>query len=129
MPGCVLRAFGTEFDPQEFLEGSSLKPCNVFQKGDHRSETRRRNGGGFTVVVSDADGTDFESQVDDAVKFLRRNQEELSRLRRYEGVTEIRLDFGVYRRMRFVQSSYLPPELLIVAGFLRVGIEISIYGE
>ena len=130
MVGCVLQVSGVDFEPQSFLAGSSFKPCNVFQKGERRYKSSSVwSSSGFAVVVSDEDGTDLESQVDDAVKFLRRNQQELTRLQRYEGVTDIRLEFCVYRLLKFVQSSYLPPELLVVAGFLRVGIEISIYDD
>jgi len=129
MPGCVLRVSGTHFEPQRFLDRSPFTPCNIFREGEPRSQTSQWNSSGFTVVVSEDSGTDLESQVRDALSFLRVNKEELLRLRSCEGVTDVRLDFGLSKRKGFVQCNYLPPELLELAGGLKVGIEVSIYGE
>jgi hypothetical protein len=129
MPGCVLRASGDEFQPLHFLEDSGFVPCNVFRKGERKAEGRVWGSSGFTVVVSEASGGNFARQIRDAVEFLRRHQEELARLMKCAGLEDARLDFGVSRKDGFLQSSYLPPELLRLAGGLGIGVEISIYGE
>ncbi len=129
MPGCVLRVSGDDFRPRSFLKDSGFAPCNVFRKGGRKAKDRVWNASGFTVVVSEASGGDFGRQVRDAVEFLLKHQEELARLVRYAGLQDARLDFGVSREGGFLQSSYLPPELLALAGALGVGIEISLYGE
>ena len=129
MPGCVCRASGDEFEPHEFLSSSLFNACNVFRKGERRGKTAIWNSSGFTVEVSAASGSELSKQVQDAVEFLVRNREEILRLKDCSEVADIRLDFGINRKNGFVQCSYLPPELLEVAGALKVGLEISIYGE
>ena len=129
MPGCVFRASGDEFVPQEFLSRSSFSACNVFLRGEARGSSSVWQTSGFTVEVSAASGEEFGEQIQDAFEFLNRFRDELSRLADMSGVTNLRLDFGVSRKSGFLQSSYLPPELLKVAGGLKIGIEISIYSE
>jgi|SRR5918911_420384 hypothetical protein len=129
MPGCVLRVSGGDFQPHSFLKDSGFVPCNVFRKGERKAKDRVWDSSGFTVVVSEASGDDFAQQVQDAAGFLRKHKEELARLIKFAGLEDARLDFGVSRKSGFLRSSYLPPELLTLAGEVGVGIEISIYGE
>ena len=129
MPGCVLRVSGDCFQPQGFLDDSDLVPWNVFRKGERKAEKRSWDSSGFTVVVSEASGDDLAQQIQDAIEFLRMHKEEVARLMRSEGLDYVQLDFGVNRKNGFLQSSYLPPELLALAGALGLGVEISIYGE
>ena len=129
MPGCVLRATGEDFHPNDFLDGSHLVGCNVFHKGEHKAEGRVWASSGLTVIVSEAPGNDFPRQVRDAVAFLRAHEEELNRLIRYPGLEDVRLDFGVDRSEALVASDYLPPELLRLAGSLSIGVGISSYGR
>lgn len=129
MPGCVLRASGDRFQPHEFLNRSSFEACNVFRLGEPRWSTSVWSTSGFTVEVSAASGDELEKQIADAIEFLHRYRAELNRLADVEELEDLRLDFGVNRKSVFVQTSYFPPELLLLAGDLKVGIEISIYGE
>jgi hypothetical protein len=129
MPGCVLRASGADFDPQGFLDDSAFVPCNIFRKGARKAENRSWPSSGFTVVVSEASGDDLAQQIQDAIEFLRKHEEEVARLRRFAGLDGVDLDFGVNRKNGFLQSSRLPPALLTLAGALGVGVEVSTYGE
>ena len=124
----LLRATGDEFDPESFLRESTLHPCNVFHKGSRRSEKSVGETSGITVPTSGAEMDQFEKQVEDSLEFLRSNQAELSRLKSFEGVEELRLDFGVSRKDLFGQYQFLPPELVSLAGQLGLGLEVSIYG-
>jgi hypothetical protein len=126
---CVLRATGIDFDPDSFLANSSLEPCNVYHCGERRSKSSTWQLSGFTVAVSNAPFEHFQSQVDDALNFLRTHEAELQRLRSYEGVTDVRLDFAVSERARFVQSTFLPAELLERLLNLQIGLEISVYSQ
>jgi hypothetical protein len=129
MPGCVLRVSGDQFHPGDYLAGSALAPCNVFVKGERRGRDSFWDSSGFTVVVSDASANDLRRQIFDAVEFLRVHRKELVGLATCVGVEDVRLDFGIARKNGFLQSSELPVELITIAGELRIGIEISIYGE
>ncbi len=78
------------------------------------------------VNVSDAAGN-LTGQCRDAIAFLRSNKTELQRLKVYRGIDECWLDFGYDRRDVAVQCDYLPHELLLLAGSLGIGIELSLY--
>ena len=79
----------------------------------------------MNVVVADGD---LARQVSEAIRFLRRHQRELARLRRYRGLESVGLDFGVTNQRIFVQTFHLPLELLRLAGALGFDIEVSCYG-
>jgi len=70
----------------------------------------------------------FPQQVSDAIEFLRNNREELQRLRSFEGLDFLGLDFGVNRKDAFGQFVSFPSELVTLAGEIRLGLEVSIYG-
>jgi hypothetical protein len=69
----------------------------------------------------------LSGQVKDAIVFLQKHQSEIARLAGFPGVEGRTLDFGYHNRNVFVQCDYLPPELLVLAGSLGVGIELSLY--
>src|SRR5438445_11398244 len=98
MPGCVLRVSGDVFQAEGFLPGSSLTPCNVFRKGETKAKSRVWETSGMTIPVSDASGDDFVEQVQDAIRFLKVNENELTRLRNQPGLEAMSLDFGVNSR-------------------------------
>ena len=51
---CVLRAFGDEFDPAEFLRTSSVGPYSTYRRGDRRfkSSDSVYEASGFKVEVT-----------------------------------------------------------------------------
>jgi hypothetical protein len=60
--------------------------------------------------------------------FLTANEAELSRLARWPGVTDMRLDFGYERRpAAAIQIDFLPADLLLAAGSLGIAIVLSLY--
>ena len=128
MGGCVLRAWGDDFQPELFLNGSSLEPCNVFIKGGRKSEGRTWETSGLTVVVSDA-SDDFARQVSDAIAFLNSNASELRRLQTSVGLDGLSLDFGINRKNGFLQSQLFPSELVSLAAEYSIALEVSIYGS
>ena len=125
--GCVLRAWGDNFQPEPFLDGSSLQPCNVFHKGARKSASRTWDTSGITVVVSEANG--FARQVTDAIEFLKSNGMELQRLHGNVGVDGLSLDFGVDQKNGFLQSHLFPAELVSLAAEYSMTLEVSVYGS
>jgi hypothetical protein len=61
------------------------------------------------------------------VTFLTRHRLALRRLERASGVEDLTLDFGIADRDVAAQFDYFPPELITLAGSLRIGIAISRY--
>ena len=126
MGGCVLRAWGDDFQADSFLSGSSLEPCNVFIKGARKSKDRVWETSGLTVVVSEA-SDNFARQVTDAMLFLKSNASELQRLKASVGLDGLSLDFGVDRKNGFLQSQLFPSELVSLAAKYSMALEVSIY--
>ena len=130
MPGCILHVSGEHFAVDAFLAESSLTPYKVY----HRGESMRRvsfpercyEESALSLDASSADG-DLDAECADVLQFLRTHASELARLAQFPGVGDIRLDFAYYRRKTSIQCDYLPPELLFLAGSLRIGIELSLY--
>jgi hypothetical protein len=58
---------------------------------------------------------------------LRENQAELQRVNEAFSKIFMTLDFGHCARDVGAQFDYLSPELLLLAGSLNIGIEISLY--
>jgi len=129
---CFLRATGRRFDVDAFLESTSIEPDVVFRKGElfERGPKRgqRRLESGFAIQITSGFGA-IRKQASRVIKFLQVNKAGLTQLSKLTSVTDIRLDFGYELRHQGlgVQCDYLPPELIKLAGELRIGIELSLY--
>ena len=124
MIGCVLRASGSEFDVDAFLDDSPFEPCAVWRRGEQRFRHKPPSeNSGFNLEVSDGD---LAEQVAGAVVFLEDDRAEILRLLAMIGV-EAHLDFGIARRDVFVQTDFFPSVLIGLAGSLGLGIELSQY--
>src|SRR5689334_11953640 len=97
MLGCVLRIGGERFSADSFVATSSLVPIAVFRKGESKAGTKRlAKSDGVNIDVSRADGASLPEQIDDAMKFLRSHEAELTRLRDDLGRDAMSLDFGLW---------------------------------
>jgi hypothetical protein len=126
MAGCVLRAWGTDFDPEIFLAASTLIACNVFRKGARKSASRIWTTSGFTIDVSKAENS-FPQQVCDAIEFIKANSSNLRELQQSVGLEGLSLDFGVYKTSGFVQSHVFTPELIRLAADYSMALELTVY--
>jgi hypothetical protein len=131
VPGCVLRAHGSDFDVDGYLASSPFQPCAVFHRGEPRSPTSARlcDTNGFNLVVSDGGGNRVPVQIRDAATFVAAHRVELARRVAWPGVEAVTLDFGwdfPYARVAG-QYNYFPPALLAACGVLGLGIEVSVY--
>lgn len=129
---CVLRAHGSDFLVDLFLQESDLIPCTVYRKKEPRSpasEPQRKvhESSGLHVDVSGADFGNLHDQIQDAISFLQKHKMELERLCKFPGVERVILDFGIAKRATAAQYDHFPPELLYLAGSLGIGIELSQY--
>jgi len=133
---CVLRVTGPQFDVEDYLRESRMKPCKIFRLGTPRLPLSRPNGpihttSGFNVEVSGADWSDLAQQIRDAHSFLTRHEDELRILTRFPTVDDVRLDFPTNLRIGennvAIQSEYFPSGFLKLVGTLGVGLEVSIY--
>jgi hypothetical protein len=123
---CVFRVSGN-FDPDDFLASSRLRPESRWNRGEQNTIGRPNKNSGFNVLVSKGEFDDFSKQVRDAIRFLKRYQDELHRLLAFSGVAGAALDFGVAQRDQPAWFLTFPPELVELAGKSRVGLEVSLY--
>ncbi len=128
---CVLRASGTDFDPEAFLAESELSvgANPVYRRGEPRPGDGEWQSSGFQVSVSEAELSDLPGQIRDAVRFLSRHEEELQRLGRFEGVESVCIDFALERTDVAVQSDVFDAELLWRAGALDIDLVVSHYAS
>ena len=125
-----MRVGGPTSGMRRFLDRSHLKPHRVYVKGQPPSPESKILAARsyFLVLVSPADGNDFEKQQRDAARFLRRHMRELRTLgtMRLRGV----IDFVVADTRNYdhpLLSWRFSPQLMAL--FARAGIdaELSIY--
>lgn len=113
------------------MEKSSLQPDTVYEKGDPIASGKKngsqRPSSGFTVVVSQADFSDLEEQIREAILFLDEYEEELRGLGSFKGVEAVFLDFGVQWREASVQTDAFPSDLLWRSGALDIWLAVTHY--
>lgn len=128
MPGCVLRASGSNFDVQSFLSESTLAPAVIYKKGQRRKPASRgsQTASGFNVIVCGGEES-MQTQVTEALAFLEENREELERLHEFRGLEELALDFACPQGEIASRSARLPADLLAAAGGLGIDIHLSFY--
>ena len=131
MPGCVLRVESAIAQVERLVEASRLRPVSIYRKGQPRVPGARSLSrmSGYNVDVSHLAG--IKEQARDAIRFLKRHNADLHRLRRHKSYRGMTLDFGLYDRAtkdRPWPTYRLPAELIELGGKLRIEIELSFYG-
>ena len=134
-PMCVLRVSSNGKTLTDFLSGSRMPYSAAHDKGTPQRFGRDKGKpfgfAGFQSDVSRREWDDLPGQVADAIRFLRRYRADLKQLREKYKVRDMRLDFPYYLRIGrndvVVQCDYLPPSLILLAGELGVGIEMTLY--
>ena len=132
MPGCVLRIATKTSDVDRAVEASGLRPLKVFRKGTPKflGAPTLAKVSGFNVDVSPSPS--LERQVRDAIRFLRRHELGLRRLRRLKHFGGMTLDFAErYRPTAGAPwpSYHFPAALIDLAGKHGIEIELSLYGH
>jgi hypothetical protein len=82
---CVLRARGASFAVDEFLAASTLKPITIIRREQPQWPNSPPgspipNESGFHAIASEADFSNLQGQIADAVHYLEQNKNELVRL-------------------------------------------------
>lgn len=128
---CVLHVGSKTCSFRKFLKTTELPVYKSHEKGDKPFKTKPPyEYYGFSCTFSEKDWDDLAGQVEDALSFLKEYEKELSDLINTYTIDDIRFDFPYncwHTREIYVQCNYLPPELLLRAGKLNIGIELSLY--
>jgi hypothetical protein len=128
---CVLRIGGDQLDADALAPRVGLPIYRIDRKGQPRVPRGRGVFQTSTVHldVSEAPFSDLQAQVGDAIAFLTKNSDALGAAIQFPGVERATLDFAVEAKDVAIDSKYLPPELMRLAGDLGIGIELSIYPQ
>ncbi len=128
---CVLRASGANFEVDTFLASSPLEPLIVVHKGGERTRAGRRSAvhepSGMNISVSTREFSDLSGQVEDAIRFMSDNKQELKRLRDFPAVERLDIDFPIQERDVVFQCDTFPSQLLGLMGELGIGLIVSRY--
>ena len=129
---CILRAFGKEFDVNNYVKNKDFEFTNIYKKGEPRfSSPKLKNKinkySGVGIKVSFADMNEFKQQLDDALIFFKEHETLIKELVQFKGVESVNLDFGVETKPPFWSSYTIPPELSFIVGKLGVSVCVSTY--
>lgn len=130
MTSCWLTAAGKNFDVDQFLRKTKLKECFVFKRGERITKHKTCQKSGVKIAVSHAGFHQFEQQVKDAEKFLRKHQVALKKLTFLSGVESVVLDFGINNKnwKDFpIQCHFLPATFLRLVTRAKIDIKFSLY--
>ena len=131
---CIFSIVGENFGVDNFIVQSGIKPYKIFYKGEPRlegkPESKKHEYSGCSIEVSNAGFDEFNKQVNDAIEYLKLNQESLKLIPSIPEIQFATLDFGIDNHIdKFVQSKYLPNTLLTLCAALGIGVELSIYQQ
>ncbi len=129
---CYLNILGADFDVDNCLLKTTMRPQDIWHKGEPKFKTKpdgkKLTHSGCSFVASNADFDQFNEQVADVTAFLKDHYKDLQKLTQTIGIEYAVLDFGVeYDESKFVQSKYLPIDLIKLCAELNISIELSIY--
>jgi hypothetical protein len=130
---CVLYITSNTDSLRSFVNNSKMPIYQAHEKGAQRHKSRKYppfEDFGFSCKVSDKNWDDLSGQIEDAIAFLKKYEEELTKLIDSYQINDIHLDFPYYcrhSRTVFMQGEFLPPELILRAGKLNTGIALSLY--
>lgn len=126
---CYLRALGAAFDVDRFLSRGLFPNATVFRRGEPRNRVSRviNEYSGITVCVSSAGFDEFESQLNDAMRFLAAYTEAIRDLVSFPGVTQTGLDFGTGWLGHAAQFWYFPADFVALLSSLGLSLELSHY--
>jgi hypothetical protein len=126
----ILRCSGEKLDIDQLQKYIDLEVDQSWRKGEKRNPRSSvlNKYSGISFYASDADMEEFNLQVRETIEWLHEFSEQITEIVSFEGIEEVTLDFGIaLKEDNFVNSDYLPPELLQIAGRLGIGIELSHY--
>lgn len=131
---CIFHVSSQQHSFKKFLEQHPDLPVyQQHEKGDILKisvDKTPTDDYGFSCEVSDRDWSDVEGQIVDMISFLEVYSPYLTVLKENYNLEDWHFDLPYECQLnetRFVQTNFLPPKLLRLAGALEIGIELSLY--
>lgn len=127
---CILRISGESLNVDALLSEHPLPAVRVWRKGDvHRLKGKTHSDSGVNILASDADFDEINRQLAEATEFLKLHSSVIAKVVDFPGVQIAMLDFGLsaLKPGSFAQFVHLPAELIELAAYARIAVEISLY--
>jgi len=126
---CIFRVCGDNLDIESLLSIVALQPDRVWRRGEPRRKNKDKvhTFSGATFTASGADFSEFDVQVEDATRFLEDNHQDVLTMVAFEGVEDVRLDFGIEFRDVAIHGDFLPNHFLRAAGAAGISVLLSHY--
>jgi hypothetical protein len=129
---CVLHINIESDNIDNYLASTNLPIYQVFKKGDHHKYAKNKmyEDNLISCVVSDSDWDNLEDQTNDMINFLENYHLDLQILKDNFKIKSWEFDIPHTCRISnkiYMQSSFLPPKLISLAGRFGIGIELSMY--
>jgi hypothetical protein len=126
--GAALVVSGLDFDVDEFLKTTVIKPFSVFHKGKmvigpDQTQVLRSNSG-FIVLIDLEGAKPLNHHIQKANDYLKIHRTTLKKSAQF-GADDLRLNFFYPNLKVYDLAHYLPPDLLLLAGRIGIGIEMS----
>lgn len=126
---CILRICGKKtLNVDTFVSSLHLKPSLVYRKGEYLKNNKIEEPQ-LIFEVSNADTSNLEKQIKDAIKFLKAHQKDLFKVCEVNTIRTIALDFNFNSRIDkekvAIQYDYFPSELIKLAGNLNISIWLT----
>jgi len=134
---CYMRVSGKDFDVDSYFQKHPVEAAAVYRRGEPEFKTKpdgpKREYSGFNIFISDAERKELGKQIQEAISFLEDsdNCREIKLLLSYPGVEGCILDFSIDLEDMSeypIQYYSFPFQLLRLAGNLKLGLEVSLYG-
>ncbi len=118
------------------LAGCPLTIDRIWRKGEPRRLTgpasqQINERGGFSIVVSEADGDRVPQQAEDAIAYLAKHAIPLERILSHQSIEDRYLDFAWWfptdSSSSVAQANHFPAELLALCSNLKLGLEVTVY--
>ncbi len=123
----MLRAGGDAFEVDAFLATHDIAAHDIWKRGEKKRSGESAHWSGFSLVASHADFSDMDRQIADIIAFIR-NTPWLRTLVDHPTVEYAVFDFGVeVPHGTLIPIVYFPPELVMAAGGVGIGLLGSIY--
>lgn len=128
--GSILRVIGKRLNVESFTIGK-IKPTSVFRKGEavFKNSSLGKNVENSQMTFSISDEDNLNEQIDNTIKFLKKNSKHLELASIDKTIDTIAIDFSFDSRIDRinveVQNDYLPKELIKLAGKFNMSIWLT----
>lgn len=120
---CCLTIKGVYYSTDNITADMFGPQVNVFKKGEKMSNGKVQEVSGISIPIGDSNLDCLETEIVDAIQFMKHHKVTISRLIKRSGVDDAYISFAIKQRNELALFDYFPAELLVLAGSIGLGIQ------